>query len=83
MGSEEALVAQVAELKRQVEDLRRELSETTSESAQSARYGLVLLEEKQSLQERCDELETLFDQTKHELDITRGVSTFDSQNPKN
>ncbi len=78
MGSEEetkeALVAQVAELTRQVEDLRRELGETTRESAQSARYGLVLLEEKQSLQERCDELETLFDTTKHELDITRDVS---------
>ena len=32
---------------------------------------MVLLEEKEQLEIRCDELETLFETTKHELDVTR------------
>ena len=36
-----------------------------------AQYGLALLEEKEQLEIRCDELETLFETTKHELDVTR------------
>ena len=61
-------------LKQQVERLRNELDQTANESAQSAQYGLVLLEEKLQLQTRCEELETLFETTKHELDLTREVS---------
>jgi protein bicaudal D len=36
-----------------------------------AQYGLVLLEEKEQLEIRCDELETLYETTRHELDATR------------
>ncbi|CAG0917058.1 unnamed protein product [Notodromas monacha] len=67
----DALRIEVTDLKRQVEDLRSALDEQAREVQQSAHYGLVLLQEKQSLQERCDELETLFDNAKHDLDITR------------
>merc|ERR1719450_2093578 len=59
------------ELRLEVERLQRELDQTSSEKIQSAQYGLVLLEEKEQLEIRCDELETLFETTKNELDVTR------------
>ncbi|XP_047996787.1 LOW QUALITY PROTEIN: protein bicaudal D [Leguminivora glycinivorella] len=61
----------VAELKAEIERLGRELDQASSEKIQSAQLGLVLLEEKSALQQRCDELETLFENTRHELEITQ------------
>ncbi|XP_030030223.1 protein bicaudal D isoform X2 [Manduca sexta] len=61
----------VAELKAEIERLGRELDQASSEKIQSAQLGLVLLEEKSALQQRCDELESLYENTKHELDITQ------------
>uniref|UniRef100_A0A2M4AA30 Putative microtubule-associated protein bicaudal-d n=1 Tax=Anopheles triannulatus TaxID=58253 RepID=A0A2M4AA30_9DIPT len=58
-------------LRAEIERLTRELDQVSSENVQSAKYGLVLLEEKQNLQAKCDELESLYDHTKHELDITQ------------
>lgn len=60
-------------LKAEVERLTRELDQASSDKVQSAQYGLVLLEEKESLQQRCDELETLYENMKHELSITQEV----------
>lgn len=57
-------------LKQEVERLTRELDKASSENIQSAKYGLGLLEEKKSLEQRCDELEGLYENTRHELDIT-------------
>ncbi|XP_032520014.1 protein bicaudal D isoform X2 [Danaus plexippus] len=61
----------ISELKAEIERLSRELDQASSEKIQSAQLGLVLLEEKSALQLRCDELETLYENTKHELDITQ------------
>ncbi len=66
-----ATEAEARELRAEIERLQRELDCTSSEKIQSAQYGLVLLEEKEQLEIRCDELETLFDSTKHELDVTK------------
>lgn len=65
----------VLELRMEVERLTRELDQVSSASAQSAQYGLSLLEEKSALEQKCEELETLYDNTRHELDITQEVST--------
>ena len=40
-------------LKQEVVRLTQELDQTSSEKIQSAQYGLVLLEEKESLESRC------------------------------
>lgn len=61
----------IAELKAEIERLGRELDQASSEKIQSAQLGLVLLEEKSSLQQRCDELESLYENTRHELEITQ------------
>lgn len=63
----------VIELEQEIERLSNELDQTTSEKNQAAQYGLVLLEEKESLQTRCDELEAIYENTKHDLDITQEV----------
>ena len=60
-------------LKKELERLNYELDQTSSEKKQAAQYGLVLLEEKESLQSRCDDLETLYENTKAELESTREV----------
>ena len=36
-------------------------------------YGLVLLEEKEQLEIRCEELETLYETTKNDLEITQSA----------
>ncbi|XP_017116917.1 protein bicaudal D [Drosophila elegans] len=63
------------DLQMEVERLTRELDQVSSASAQSAQYGLSLLEEKSALQQKCEELETLYDNTRHELDITQEALT--------
>ncbi|XP_023852886.1 protein bicaudal D homolog 2-like [Salvelinus sp. IW2-2015] len=52
----------------ELERLSRELSETTHEKIQAAEYGLAVLEEKQQLKQRYDELETEFETVRQELD---------------
>lgn len=64
----------IESLQSEVERLTRELDLATSEINQSAKYGLGLLEEKQSLQSKCEELENLYENTRHELEITQEVS---------
>lgn len=65
-------------LQAEVERLTRELRETTHEKIQAAEYGLAVLEEKQQLKQRFDELETEYETVRHELDqlkeVTRGHS---------
>jgi len=59
--------------------LTQELDQTSSEKIQSAQYGLVLLEEKEVMEARCQELETHFENTKHELNVTQeALSKFQS-----
>ncbi|XP_059185259.1 protein bicaudal D homolog 2-like isoform X2 [Centropristis striata] len=52
----------------EVERLTRELRETSHEKIQAAEYGLAVLEEKQQLKQRFDELETEYETVRHELD---------------
>ncbi|RZF44727.1 hypothetical protein LSTR_LSTR000679 [Laodelphax striatellus] len=61
----------VSDLKQEIERLSRELDQANSERTQSAQYGLVLLEEQEHLRQRLEELESLYENTKHELDITQ------------
>ncbi|KAM3878439.1 protein bicaudal D homolog 2-like [Diretmus argenteus] len=55
-------------LRAEVERLSRELRETTTEKIQAAEYGLAVLEEKQQLKLRFDELEAEYETVRHELD---------------
>ncbi|XP_030633595.1 protein bicaudal D homolog 2 isoform X2 [Chanos chanos] len=55
-------------LRAEIERLSRELSETTREKIQAAEYGLVVLEEKQQLKQRYDELENEYETVRQELD---------------
>ncbi|XP_052868130.1 protein bicaudal D [Anopheles cruzii] len=66
-----ATAPEMESLRSEIERLTRELDQASSENIQSAQYGLVLLEEKQNLQAKCEELESMYDHTKHELDITQ------------
>uniref|UniRef100_A0A0A9Y006 Protein bicaudal D n=3 Tax=Lygus hesperus TaxID=30085 RepID=A0A0A9Y006_LYGHE len=61
----------VTELKQEIERLTRELDQASSEKIQSAQYGLGLLEEKKALLQKCEELESLYENTRNELDITQ------------
>lgn len=60
-------------LKQELERLSCELEQTTHEKNLSAQYGLVLLEEKKTLQQRCEELESYYDSSRTELDLLREV----------
>ena len=60
-------------LSQEIERLTRELDQTNSEKIQSAQFGIVLLSEKQALQQRCEELESLYENSRHELSLTQEV----------
>lgn len=72
--------ATMEELKQDIQRLRRELDQAVSEKIQSAHYGLVLLEEKDGLALKCEELETLYENSKHELEITQEVCNLSYRN---
>lgn len=72
MSSEAAMIEA---LRLEIDRLQRELDQTSSEKIQSAQYGLVLLEEKEQLEVRCEELETLFEATRHELHVAQDALT--------
>lgn len=59
------------ELQSQLEQLERELAETSCEKVRSAELGLALLREKKALSERCDALEAAHEHAQHELKIAR------------
>ena len=65
----------LTDLRTEIERLSRELDLASTEKIQSAQYGLALLEEKSALEQRCNDLEGLYENTKHELDITQEVSS--------
>ncbi|KAF5291322.1 hypothetical protein FQA39_LY03473 [Lamprigera yunnana] len=75
MESDDSAMNSFAALKGEVERLNRELDQASSEKIQSAKYGLVLLSEKKNLEQRCDDLELLYENTKHELHITQEALT--------
>lgn len=66
-------MASTEDLRSEIERLSRELDQASSDKIQSAQYGLGLLEEKSQLQEKCEELESLYENARHELEITQEV----------
>ncbi|BFZ08264.1 hypothetical protein BsWGS_11302 [Bradybaena similaris] len=70
-----------SDLQSEIERLTKELNETSKEKVQAAEYGLVVLEEKQQLQQQLDDLEAVLESTRAELDaaqqaLNRHHSTF-------
>ncbi|KAF0769492.1 protein bicaudal D, partial [Aphis craccivora] len=65
----------VANLQQEINRLTRELDQAHTEKVQSATYGLSLLEEKQSLTKRYEELENLYENVRQELEITQEALT--------
>ncbi|CAB1432092.1 unnamed protein product [Pleuronectes platessa] len=62
------LGAEVERLTRELRETTRDLRETTREKIQAAEYGLAVLEEKQQLKQRFDELETEHETVRQERD---------------
>lgn len=63
----------IEQLKSEVERLSNELQQACVEKVQAAEYGLAVLEEKQRLQEQYDELESVLEANKQELECLREV----------
>ena len=61
-------------LREELEQLNSELTEANEQRAQAAEYGLVLLEDKQTLQLQYEELSGLYESTKRELENSVQVS---------
>ena len=53
--------------------LQAELEEASSDKMRAAEYGLAVLEEKNILQQHCDQLESLYESTLHDLKCTKEV----------
>ena len=63
-------------LRDELETLNKEIVQANEERAQAAEYGLVILEEKQSLQYQYDEMSLLYEGTKRELENSINVCMF-------
>ena len=72
----EAATEDPTSLRAEIERLTRELDEASSDKIQSAQYGLALLEEKEALSKRCEELEAAYENSKHDLIITSEVGVL-------
>ena len=64
----------VYELRQEIVRLQNELAESTRERDQAAEYGLAVLAEKSDLQQKLEDLEVLYETTKHELDCAKEVN---------
>lgn len=69
----EGKMGSIDQLKSEVERLSSELQQACLEKVQAAEYGLAVLDEKQRLQEQYDELETLLESNKQELECLKEV----------
>ena len=59
------------QLKMELDRIQAELAVTSREKHQSAEFGLQLLDQKEELQKRFDELEAIYDTTRSELEALR------------
>ncbi len=66
-------VEELQTLREEVEQLNSDLVEAMEQRTQAAEYGLVLLEEKKTLQSQYEDLGTLYEGTKRELDSSVNV----------
>ena len=67
-----------SELQAEIDRLAQELDLASTEKIQSAQYGLALLEEKSALEQRCNDLESLYENARHDLEITQEVTVLSS-----
>lgn len=63
----------VNDLKKEVDRLTFDLQQACQEKIQAAGYGLAVLEEKQQLQDKYDELQSQLETTKTDLDKAKEV----------
>ena len=73
MSDPTGTVLSLDELRREIERLQQELTETNQEKIRAAEYGLAVLEEKQQLQAQVEELEGNYETTKIELEHAKEV----------
>lgn len=66
------------ELRLEITRLQAELEEASSDKMRAAEYGLAVLEEKNMLQQHCDQLESLYESTLHDLKCTKEVCLNDN-----
>ena len=64
----------IQSLRDELAKINTELIQASEERAQAAEYGLVVLEEKQNLQIQFEELSSLYESTKRELENSTDVS---------
>ena len=74
MSDPTGTVLSVDDLRREIERLQHELTETNQEKIRAAEYGLAVLEEKQQLQAQIEEIEGNFESTRLELEHAKEVS---------
>lgn len=63
-------------LQEENEQLKREIIEANEDRAKAAEYGIVLLEEKQALAGQIEELNSLYDTTRRELETAVEVGAI-------
>lgn len=66
---------EVEELRREVERINRELDKAKAENDQAGKIGLKLIEQNTALKQENKELETLYENTRHDLEITQEALT--------
>ncbi|CAG2101064.1 unnamed protein product [Medioppia subpectinata] len=69
-------------MRAEIERLNRELAQTSAEKIQSAQYGLVLLDEKEELQRRYDDLESSYETVRKDLEELREAFAKSQTNQK-
>ena len=74
MSTNDDTQATYDELNQEINRLQSELAEVTQERVQAAEYGLAVLEEKQNLELRFEELENLYETAKHDLECAKEVN---------
>lgn len=68
MSDPTGTIQSVDDLRREIERLQQELTETNQEKIRAAEYGLAVLDEKQHLQAQVEELEGNYESTRIELE---------------
>lgn len=66
----------VPDLKKEIDRLSFDLQQACQEKIQAAEYGLAVLEEKQKIQDKYEELETTYDSKNKELERAKEVCFF-------
>ena len=67
-------LSDIQSLREELAKTNAELAQASEERARAAEYGLVILEEKQTLQIQFEELSGLYESTKRELEDSTDVS---------